>query len=265
MALSANRNTIQMADSPIASKIRYPVAASTHIYQGSLVAIDKSGNLIVAPATVPAGGCVIVGRSDTEADNSSGSAGALTATVTQGIFKWFSGTVADVITVSDAGLPCYASDGQTVCRTDNGGTRAFAGYVVQVDTDGVWVETRLTKKDAGKQVLNYAIDLASIANGTILAFKPGFGGRITRVEFNVAKPVTTGAKLSTLTPNIAGVAVTGGVLSLTSAACTPTGTNVAGSAVTALNQFGAQDTISIVASATTAFSEGTGTLSIYTE
>lgn len=264
-ALTQNRSGPQMGDRSIADKFDLPIAASTLIYTGAMVAINSAGNAINVVAPVPAGGCVIVGRnSGSLKDNSAGSAGAIAVTATQGTFEWDnSGT--DPITAADEGMPCYASDNHTVCRTDSGGTRPYAGKVCLVDSLGVWVETRLTEKGAGKQILTYMIDNASIAAGVILTFKPGFAGRITRVEYQVAKPVTTAAKLATLTPSIAGVNVTGGVLALTSVALTPTGTNVAGSAVTAANQFGAQDTIAITASAVTAFIEGTGTLTIYVE
>jgi len=262
--LTQNRNNAQISDDPISSKLNLSVAASTHLYQGSMVGVNSAGNLTKAVAPVPAGGLVLIGRIDKEKDNSLGAAGALTGDVTQGSFKWDnSGT--DPITVADLGFPCYFSDDHTVCRTDSAGTRPYGGIVQGVDSDGVIVETRLTSKGSGKGMLTFAIDLASIPAGNAISFKPGYAGRITRVEFSVAKPATTTAKLATLTPNIAGTPVTGGVVALTSANCTPSGSNVAGSTVTAANQFGAQDTITVVGSAITAFVEGSGTLIIYTE
>jgi hypothetical protein len=100
--------------------------------------------------------------------------------------------------------------------------------------------------------------LALIANGD----SPGLvvarrGGIITATRAIVQNPATTAAKAATVTPEIAGVAVTGGVLTLTSANMTPASNVVAGSAVTAANRFEAGDTLGWIASAVTAFVEGT--------
>jgi len=113
------------------------------------------------------------------------------------------------------------------------------------------------------QVIAIPIKLPKVANGDIVTdYIPGFAGKIVSVKFLVTDPVTTGAKLATLGLEIEAAAVTGGVIALTSAACTPLGKVIAGSAITALNTFTAVNKISVVASATTAFVEGEGTLLI---
>lgn len=104
-------------------------------------------------------------------------------------------------------------------------------------------------------------NLADIANGSIFtSYVFGHKGAIVGMDFRVGKAVTTAAKLTTLTPSIGGVNLTGGVVSLTSANATPAGAAVAGTAVTALNTFTATDALTITASATTAFVEGNGCL-----
>ncbi|OPY64087.1 MAG: hypothetical protein A4E56_00141 [Pelotomaculum sp. PtaU1.Bin065] len=112
-------------------------------------------------------------------------------------------------------------------------------------------------------VLSIPIKLSKLANGDILtAFKPGFAGTIKAVAFAVTDPATTADKLATLNLEIGTTNLTGGVVSLTSANCTPLGAVIEGTAVTANNAFGADDTISIEASSVTAFVEGEGVLLI---
>lgn len=107
------------------------------------------------------------------------------------------------------------------------------------------------------------VTLANVANGDLVAALPlGFGGRISKISFLVTSAVTTASKAATLTPKIGSTALTGGVLSLTSANCTPIGTVVAATAITALNTFVSTDTITITASSVTAFVEGEGVLVI---
>jgi hypothetical protein len=109
-------------------------------------------------------------------------------------------------------------------------------------------------------VVAFKLTLASVADGIVARMTPGFAGRIKKAFFVTDAPVTTGSKLSTLTPKIAGTATTGGVVALTSLNCTPQGAEVDGTAITALNLFGATDEITLVASSTTTFVEGSGTL-----
>jgi hypothetical protein len=76
--------------------------------------------------------------------------------------------------------------------------------------------------------------------------------------FRTAKPASTASKLATLTVEIGGTAVTGGVMNLTSANQNTIGGSVAASAITALNVGAAGSTLGVTASAVTAFVEGDG-------
>lgn len=104
---------------------------------------------------------------------------------------------------------------------------------------------------------------ASIADGDIVTtYTPGYKFKIVKFDYITGTPVTTAAKLSTLNIEIGTTNVTGGAISLTSAACTPLGAVVAGSSITAANTGSATDTISIEAASTTTFIEGDGTMVI---
>lgn len=113
-----------------------PVAASTIIYAGTLVALNSAGDIVAASATA---GLTVVGRAEADADNSAGAAGAITVAIKRGVFRFAnSGTAA--VDADDKGKLCYVEDNTTVCETAT--LRVVAGRVVDVDSAGVWVDTR---------------------------------------------------------------------------------------------------------------------------
>lgn len=115
-----------------------PVAAATSIYQGTLVARDAAGNLVSAADAV---GLKVIGRAEETVDNSAGVAGDLTCRVQRGTFR-FQNDVTNAVDKSHIGTVCYVLDNQTV-DTDGGTNNIKAGLVVDVDDDGVWVDTSL--------------------------------------------------------------------------------------------------------------------------
>lgn len=110
----------------------------------------------------------------------------------------------------------------------------------------------------GVQLLAFYMPLAEIAaTGDLLTnYIPGYAFKILAVDVRVLKAATTAAKLATLNMEIGTTDLTGGVVALTSANCTPAGVAVAGTAVTAGNVGTATDSFSIEASGVTAFVEG---------
>jgi hypothetical protein len=116
-------------------------------------------------------------------------------------------------------------------------------------------------------ILSIPVNLAAIAaaGDVLTGYTPGFAGKILSHAFAVSVPVTTGSKAADLNLEIGSTNVTGGVISLTSANCTPLGAVVAGTAITAANAFTATDTISVEAANVTAFVEGEGYLLLLVE
>jgi hypothetical protein len=113
----------------------------------------------------------------------------------------------------------------------------------------------------GVSTVAIPIQLDTISDADVLTtYTPGYKFKILAVDFAVADPATTGSKATTLNLEIGTTNVTGGTVALTSDNATPLGAVVAGAAVTALNTGSASATISIEASSTTAFVEGTGYL-----
>lgn len=138
-ALSAARNTKKYNAGPAPDYIRVPVAASTHIYQGGLVGVDANGRAVSGTSVATAR---IIGRAVEDADNSSGSAGAINVRVEQGVYWLANSATTDALTSADVGRFCYAVDDATVARTNSNGARNRAGVVIAIDSsDGVavWV------------------------------------------------------------------------------------------------------------------------------
>lgn len=111
-----------------------------------------------------------------------------------------------------------------------------------------------------KETISLYTKLADLVNTNVLAVAVPYNFTLVSVGFRVRTPATTAAKLATLTAQVNGVAVTGGVISLTSANATPTNTLVAGTAITAGNTGTATQTVGAAISAVTAFVEGDGYL-----
>lgn len=113
-------------------------------------------------------------------------------------------------------------------------------------------------------LIQIPVQLAAIGGNVdvVTAMSPGIDCTLEYDEFIVTTPVTTAAKLATISPFINAVAVTGGAIALTSANATPLGKVIAGSAITALNVLKGSDTLSFKATAVTAFVEGQGVLNV---
>lgn len=84
-------------------------------------------------------GKVAAGLADETVDNTAGAAGDLTIRVKPGIFK-FVNLGADPVVAAGVGTDCYIADNQSVAATNGGSTRSRAGVVVQLDSDGVYVQ-----------------------------------------------------------------------------------------------------------------------------
>ena len=131
MALSAPRSTPQRQPG-IRSGL---MAASLTIYVGALLMRNAAG-YVTKGAT--ATGSVGIGRAE-EGMVNSGSAGDERVDFREGIFHFKNSSAGDAITVAEIGDVCWIVDDETVAKTDGTGTRSPAGFVVDVDAQGVWV------------------------------------------------------------------------------------------------------------------------------
>jgi len=227
-----------------------PVIASDIIYQGAAVGDNGSGYARPLQAGDP-----FRGFAELKADNSAGTAGAIDVRVIKrGLIQLAVASVA----ITDVDRPVYASDDATFNLT---GIGTKVGVVSRFVSSGVAVVAFDASKQETIIKLALPIKLANLSAADVLTdLIPGFNGRVKSIDFAVTDPVTTAAKAAALHAEIGAVAVTGGVVSLTSANCTPLGAQVADTAITALAAFKATDTLSIVAAAVTTFVEGEGVL-----
>ena len=129
-ALTKDRDTPRRDD----ARYGYPVAASTRLYAGGLVALNASGYAVPASAVAT---LTVMGWSVSPADNSTGAAGDINVlTETRGAIKLAND---GSITRAHVGKKAYAVDDQTVAATDGSGTRPAAGIIKDLDASGVWV------------------------------------------------------------------------------------------------------------------------------
>lgn len=139
--LTVDRKTILMGEEQNALPVllTFGVAASTTIYGGSLVAVNSSGYAVPASATA---GLKIVGRCERQVINqatggsvtpngiANGNAASINVDVHQGAFYFDANTDGGAFTIADFGANVYAVDDHTVSKSDAGGTRLYAGYVL---------------------------------------------------------------------------------------------------------------------------------------
>lgn len=143
-AATSNVDTARFGEQAVVRKLMsLPVAASTHIYQGSIVALNVSGYLVPASADAS---LHIVGVAQIEADNSSGSAGAIECSVERGAFYFANGSSTAAIVEADIGRVVYAADDQTLSRINTSGTLPAVGKVLGVDDSKVIVEVGLLSR-----------------------------------------------------------------------------------------------------------------------
>ncbi|MBV1702617.1 MAG: hypothetical protein KGQ46_12430 [Hyphomicrobiales bacterium] len=128
--------TAQVADRQVSQRegraFRFPVAAATIIFEGSLVV----RNGVVAQPGATAVGLVALGIAKSQADNRLGAAGAIPVRYEAGCFH-FNIDPADPVTLADVGNPVFITDDNTICRTNGAGTKSQAGFLAAVDAHGV--------------------------------------------------------------------------------------------------------------------------------
>lgn len=106
-----------------------PVAAAVHIYEGTVIGADMSGNAGPLSATY----FNVRGVAMHEVDNSAGSAGDLYVKVEEGVFTLDMGTSSDAFTNDDRGAIAYASDDHTACKTDGTASRPPMGAFMRLE------------------------------------------------------------------------------------------------------------------------------------
>lgn len=125
--------------------------------------------------------------------------------------------------------------------------------------------SRTNRPNSFRGSLCFHILLTDITAGAgptdlLTAMTLGFVGAIKKVTWVQAKVATGALAAAAINLEIGTTNLTGGVVSLALATCTPMGALTEGTAVTGGNLFDKDDTISVEASTVTAFTAGNGTL-----
>lgn len=115
------------------------LAADTVIAAGELVAVNASGYAVPAADTA---GLTVIGRAESDVDNTDGSAGDLDVTVKRGVFK-YDNSSGNPVTIASIGAACYVEDSTTVAVAAGPDNDIPAGLVIRVESDGVYIDTAL--------------------------------------------------------------------------------------------------------------------------
>lgn len=137
-ALTAARDTKRWGGGGKERLFELPMAASTTIYQGALVALNASG--LVVPFST-ATGLKALGRAEETKTSASGQNPRIK--VSGGVFL-YANDGGDPVTAAARGAVCYGTDDQTVSITATG--KSVAGIVEDVVSEGVWLNVGLDNK-----------------------------------------------------------------------------------------------------------------------
>jgi hypothetical protein len=113
-----------------------PVADNTTIYAGNLTALDSGGNAVECDDIA---GLRCQGRLELDIVNGLTYQNDNEATIKRGVFKYQNSTI-NPVAQANVGSMCYVENSQTVATTST--HKVKAGIVVEVDSDGVYVDTR---------------------------------------------------------------------------------------------------------------------------
>lgn len=140
-ALSASRVLRRSGSQAVSMRLKSaPVAASTIIYGGSIVAVNQSGYAVPASADPT---LFVVGVAVATADNSAGAAAAILVDIERGVFSMNNSSSTSALTDNDIGRVCYAADDNTVARITAIGTLPPVGKCMGLDGSDVLVEVGL--------------------------------------------------------------------------------------------------------------------------
>lgn len=199
MALSADRHTPRKEG----VTLPFPVAASTQIFVGALVALNADGNLVPASADAT---CTVIGRAE-EAVNNTGLAGALTCQVnTSGVF-YYANDITNPVLAAGRGERCFVVDDETVSASSDSGDRPVAGIVMDVDSGGVWIFIRPLI------AVPFTVDTDDLAAAAVTAAKLG-AAAVTgpKLHADVLTPwVVTGADATSAAQDLDAVGAVAGL------------------------------------------------------
>lgn len=202
-ALVAPRKIVKQAGT---SRFSLPVLAGAVILQSALVVMAGAAARAARTgqggtdalkaadaATYRAVGVALEGVTGGSAD------GDVSVEVDAGAFNFVNSAGVDAITRADIGKRAFIVDDQTVARSSAGNTRAQAGIILDVTSEGVWVLVGAQISDDRRVViLPFAINETDTLAGTTAELISPVKGEIVEMSVIVQKAVTTGGDVTAL-------------------------------------------------------------------
>ena len=161
------------------------IYTNTRIFAGAMVALNAGGYAIPAADSASLN---VIGRAEKTVDNrvnatGAGDSGTFNVSVRRGVFRWVNG---DTFTDADIGELAFVEDDQTVQKAAAASADIIAGVVVDVDSDGVWVDTY----DIGAQGASAPSTLA-VAGAATVGTTLDVAGRLTVTDADGASDVAS--------------------------------------------------------------------------
>jgi len=151
-ALAAARDTPERSGELVALVVK----ASNTIYAGALVAVDTAAGTVVPAADAAAR--VVLGRADHTA------LAGETLAIRRGVFRWVnSGEFTD----AHIGQFAYVADDQSVTTAALATNDVIAGVIVDVDADGVWVDSYAVPAQAAATLAALTVTGNGAVGGTL--------------------------------------------------------------------------------------------------
>jgi hypothetical protein len=172
---------------------------SNVIYAGAIVVINSAGT---AEAGTDAASKRVVGRCERTQDNTGVNyKAARTIRVKTGVFRWVNG---GSFTDANIGDLAYISDDQTVTTGASASQDIIAGTIVDVDSDGVWVNTYRIGANGAASVTTLAASGAATLGSTL-----SVAGATTAAALTTSGTTTLGGTTVAITNNatVAGTLV----------------------------------------------------------
>ena len=135
MALSKDKGTLQKGGHLVVLAL----AAGAIIHGGAIVVVDSG----YANKATTKTGLKFAGIAEEAVDNTDGGNGAKSVEVRRERLFFAKNSLSDPIAQVDLFNQCYLEDDETVAKTNGGNTRSLAGRIMQVDSNGIWVEGEL--------------------------------------------------------------------------------------------------------------------------
>lgn len=228
-ALTANRSTPHRTG----EQVGFNVASGQVIYAGAIVAVS---NGLAYPATDVAGR-IVAGRAESYVDNSGAAYKATNwVVVSRGVFRWVNG---GSLTDADVGSFAYVEDDQTVTTAADASADLIAGTIIDVDADGVWVDTYAIAVQGAATLATLAVEGNASVGGTL-----GVTGLATLTGNGAANELDTRTATALLLGKATATSVTLGATdantSVAGALAVAGASTLSGGAASATNRIGAQ-------------------------